>query len=208
MTDVKICGVKTPETLHAVRQAGASHVGFVFFSKSPRNVSLAEARDLSAQADGLVRVGLFVDPDDELIAATAPMFDVLQLHGGETPERAAALRSRFGTQVWKALGVSSRAEVAAASQYRGAADMILFDAKPPEGAALPGGRGVRFDWQLLKEVKPGQSWGLAGGLTPENVAEAIAATNAPLVDASSGVEDVPGQKSAAKIAAFMEAVKR
>ncbi len=206
MTDVKICGIRNLETLNAVRTAGARHVGFVFFAKSPRNISLPDARGLAEQAGGLVRVGLFVDADDELIAAAAPFLDALQLHGAESPARAAELRSRFGLKVWKALGVSSRADVAGAAQYRGAADLILFDAKPPEEAAIPGGRGVRFDWQLLKGVEKGMNWGLAGGLSPQNVADAIAATGAPLVDASSGVEDAPGQKSAAKIAAFMEAV--
>ncbi|MBV7257560.1 phosphoribosylanthranilate isomerase [Pacificimonas sp. WHA3] len=204
--DAKICGIRTPGALHAARMAGASHVGFVFFPKSPRNITLGEARGLSAAADGMMRVGLFVDADDDLLAAAAPMLDILQLHGGESPAHVQAVKSRHDRPIWKALGISTRADLRAAEAYRGAADMLLLDARPPEDSDRPGGCGVRFDWQLLKDARPDMPWGLAGGLTPENVAEAITATGAPLVDTSSGVEDAPGQKSAAKIAAFMEAV--
>jgi|TARA_R100000501_G_scaffold14680_1_gene26562 phosphoribosylanthranilate isomerase len=207
MTQVKICGICDPQALAAARNAGASHIGFVFFAKSPRNLDLSAARDLSVQAQGLRRVGLFVDADDSLIDAAAPLLDAIQLHGGESPARVAELKARTGREIWRALGISSRADIAASREYHGAADLILFDAKPPADANVPGGRGVRFDWTLLKDAAPAMPWGLAGGLTPDNVAAALAATNAPLVDTSSGVEDAPGQKSPAKIAAFMEAVR-
>ena len=207
MTSVKICGVTTPAALIAARRGGAGHVGFVGKEGSPRFISPGECTALSQQADGLIRVGLFVDARDEEIRPYLGAIDVLQLHGNESPARAAELQGRFGRPVWKALGIRSARDLDAANAYRDVAELILFDAKPPEGAALTGGHGVRFDWSLLDGWPRRGAWGLAGGLTPANVGRAIAATGAPLVDVSSGVEEAPGEKSAAKIAAFMEAVK-
>lgn len=210
MPKIKICGISTPEGLDAAIAARADYCGFVFFAPSPRNLAAGAARELAARAGGQVgKVGLFVDPDDALLAeaVTAGALDALQLHGGETPERAAQLRARFGLPVWKVVSVAAQGDVARASAYRGAADLILFDAKTPKGAALPGGMGLRFDWSLLDGYRGPLPWGLAGGLAPGNVAEAIRATGAPLVDTSSGVESAPGVKDPALIAAFCAAAR-
>ncbi|MCW1384460.1 phosphoribosylanthranilate isomerase [Novosphingobium sp. KCTC 2891] len=208
--EIKICGVNTPAALDAAVRHRTDYLGFVFFAKSPRNVSPADAAALSARLAGRAKaVGLFVDADDAVIAeaVAAAKLDVLQLHGKETPERAAALRARFGLPVWKALSVASREDVARAAIYAGAADLVLFDAKAPKGANLPGGLGLTFDWSLLSGFRALIAWGLAGGLAPENVAEAIRETGAPLVDVSSGVESTPGVKDEARIAAFALAVR-
>jgi phosphoribosylanthranilate isomerase len=153
-------------------------------------------------------VGLFVDADDATIAETvaAARLDILQLHGRESPERAAQLRARFGLPVWKALPVATAEDVAKANAYAGAADLVLFDAKTPKGT-LPGGMGLSFDWNLVARWKAPVAWGLAGGLTPENVAEAVRLTGAPLVDTSSGVESAPGVKDSGRIAAFCAAAR-
>ena len=210
MTAIKVCGVRTPEPLEAAIAARATHAGFVFFPPSPRHLRPAEAAGLASRAGPLLRVGLFVDADDALIdaAVAAARLDVLQLHGAEPTARVAALKARTGLPVWKAVPVRTRADIAATAAWRGVADLVLLDAKPPPGAALPGGNGVRFDWSLLADVRPPMPWGLSGGLDPANVGEAIRATGAPLVDVSSGVEDAPGVKSPAKIAAFCEAVRQ
>jgi len=208
-THVKICGVTTPEALVATLSAGADAVGFNFFPPSPRALSLDAARGLGGRAPDLLKVGVFVDADDGLLdaAVAAAGLGAIQLQGTEGPERVAALKARFGLPVWKAVGVRSALDVAAASrQFRGA-DLLLLDAKPPEGVDLPGGNGLRFDWRILEAGRPGLPWGLAGGLTPETVAEAIQRTRAPLVDVASGVEDAPGVKSVAKIAAFVKAAR-
>lgn len=208
-TAIKICGLNTPAALDAAIKARADYAGFVFFPPSPRNVSPADAAALGARAEGrITRVGLFVDADDALLAeaVAAAGLDILQLHGGESPERAAELRARFGLPVWKALSVASAANVAQADRYAGAADLILFDAKTPKGT-LPGGMGLSFDWSLVANRKGPLAWGLAGGLTPDNVADAITRTRAPLVDTSSGVESAPGVKDADRIAAFVRAVR-
>lgn len=207
-TAIKICGLSTPDTLEAAIKARADYAGFVFFPPSPRNVSPRDAAALSARAEGrIARVGLFVDATDEAVAEAlaAARLDALQLHGAETPERAAQLRARFGLPVWKALSVASATDVARASAYAGAADLVLFDAKTPKGG-LPGGMGLSFDWSLVANWKGPLAWGLAGGLTPENVAEAVRLTRTPLVDTSSGVESAPGAKDANLIAAFCSAV--
>ena len=207
---IKICGLVGPEALDAAIAARADHAGFVFFPPSPRHLDVATAARLSARAKGrIARVGLFVDADDALLADTlaAVDLDALQLHGGESPERAAQLRSRFGKPVWKALAVTSRADVERAHAYAGAADLILFDAKTPRGAP-PGGMGLSFDWSLLSGWKGPLPWGLAGGLTPDTVAEAVRLTGAPLVDTSSGVESAPGIKDVDKIAAFCKAARQ
>ncbi len=206
---IKICGVTTAEALDAAIAARASHVGFNFFPPSPRYLSLEDLKTLSAQAAGkLVRVGVFVNPDDAAIAEVlaAAALDAIQLHGSESPERAAQVKSRFGVPVWKVLSVATAADVAKASSYAGAADFILFDAKTPKGT-LPGGMGLSFDWSLLAGLRLPLAWGLAGGLTPANVAEALRLTGAGLADTSSGVESAPGIKDSDRIAAFCKAAR-
>ncbi len=206
---IKICGIASPAALDAVIAARADYAGLVFFPPSPRNVTLADAAALGARAAGRIRrVGLFVDADDALLAdaVAAASLDAIQLHGKEPPERAAQLRARFGLPVWKALSIASADDVARAAAYVGAVDLVLFDAKTPKGT-LPGGMGLSFDWSLLSAWKAPCAWGLAGGLTADNVAEAVRRTGAPLVDASSGVESAPGVKDADKVAAFCAAVR-
>lgn len=206
---IKICGISTAPALDAVIAARADHAGFVFFPASPRNVTPREAAALGLRAEGRIgRVGLFVDADDGLLdeAVAAARLDAIQLHGQESPERAADLRSRFGLPVWKAVSVAAAEDVERAARYVGAADLVLFDAKTPKGA-LPGGMGLAFDWSLLAGWKNRAPWGLAGGLNPANVAEAVRLTGTPLVDTSSGVETAPGVKDAALIAAFCAAAR-
>lgn len=208
MTLIKICGLTTPETLDAAVAAGATHIGLMFVAKSPRYVSLEAAAALAARLPAHIRrVGVFADADDALLAAAAAFVDTLQLHGNETPARLAEVR-RHGREVWRAIGVTTRADITAAIKAaRGIADRLLFDAKPPSGTPLGGGNGLRFDWQLLAQTAPDMPWGLAGGIDAANVGAAIAATQAPLVDVSSGVEDAPGVKSVDKIRAFVAAVR-
>lgn len=206
---IKICGLTTPQALDAAIKARADYAGFVFYPPSPRHLPLAEAAELSARAQGRIqRVGLFVDADDATLAETvaAAGLDAIQLHGKEPPERAAQVRARFGLPVWKALSVAVKGDVTRADAYAGTADLILFDAKTPKGA-LPGGMGLSFDWSLVAHWKGPLAWGLAGGLTPENVAEAVRLTGAPLVDTSSGVESAPGVKDVDRIAAFAYAAR-
>ncbi len=206
MTRVKICGVNSRAALIAASNAGADYIGLVFFAKSPRHLSFDAAAALS-QSGGPRRIGLIVDASDDFImqAVRAARLDGVQLHGSEAPERVAALKRLTGIEVWKAVGVRTRADILAARAFAGIADRILFDAKTD--AALPGGMGVRFDWRLLSGIDPGAPWGLAGGLDASTVADAIAIAHPPLVDVSSGVEDAPGVKSPAKIRAFIEAVR-
>lgn len=204
----KICGLSTPDTLDAAVASGASHVGFVFFPPSPRNVAPDRAAALARRVPAHVaKVGVFVDPDDALIdrAIAAARLDALQLHK-TSPARAAAIRQRTGREVWAAVAIKTRADLDAARGFAGAADRILYDAKTPDDAALPGGMGLRFDWRLLDGVRHPLPWALSGGLDAGNVAEAIGRTGARLVDVSSGVESAPGVKDAAKIAAFLAAV--
>lgn len=206
---VKICGLSTPQTLDATIAAGADLAGFVFFAKSPRHIDLDTARALGEQAAGRIqKVALTVDADDaalaEIVAALRP--DMLQLHGHESPERASAVKARFGLPVIKAIGVASAADVAAARSYDGVADWLLFDAKPAPDATVPGGAGVVFDWDLLRNITAAK-WMLSGGLDPENVAAALRQTQASAVDVSSGVESARGVKDAGKIAAFVAAVR-
>ncbi len=208
---IKICGLSTPDSVGAAVRAGARHVGFVHFTKSPRHVETERMRALAAAVPTHVgRVGVVVDPDDALLAALTATgaLTALQLHGQETPARVAAIRQQVGLPVWKAISVKTRADIEASSAYAGAADLLLFDAKTPDGAALPGGMGLRFDWALLREARPALPWGLSGGLDPDNVAEAIRITGAPLIDVSSGVESAPGIKDVDKIAAFCKAVSQ
>lgn len=209
MIQVKICGVTDGAAIEAARAGGATHLGFVFFPPSPRDLAPDRAAGLAAQTGNLKRVGVFVDADDALIdeAVAAARLNAIQLHGAETHDRATELKRRHRLEIWRAIPVKTAADVRAAQAWRGAADLVLFDAKPPTGASLPGGNGVRLDWSLLAGVDPGVRWGLSGGLDAATVAEAVRACRPPLVDVSSGVEDAPGRKSPAKIKAFLEAAR-
>lgn len=206
---IKICGIRDGNALESAIAARADHAGFVFYPPSPRALTPREAAPLAARAAGRIeRVGLFVDATDAEIAeaVAAAGLEAIQLHGSESPERAAALRARHGIAVWKALAVAERDDIARAARYRDAVDLILFDAKTPKGA-LPGGMGLRFDWDLLRGLRSPIDWGIAGGIDITNVAEAIATTGAPLVDVSSGVESAPGVKDPDLIRAFARAVR-
>jgi phosphoribosylanthranilate isomerase len=209
---VKVCGLSTPETVAAAVAAGASHIGFIFYPPSPRAVSPETAREIARSAPTSVsRVAVFVDADDAEIQTVVETLSpqVLQLHGRETPARVAALKKRFGLTVMKAIRVSSADDIHAARAYDGIADMLLFDAKPPKDAAgmLPGGNGLAFDWNLLGAYGGGTPWFLSGGLDAENAREAARISGARALDVSSGVEDRPGCKNTAKIAAFLAAVR-
>jgi phosphoribosylanthranilate isomerase len=210
MPTAKICGLSTEATLDAAITHGASHLGFVFFPKSPRDIDPARAAALIARVPARIgKVGVFVDPDDALLDhAVAAGLDTIQLHGHESPERAATIRARFGRTVWKAIPVRTRADLSDAARYRGAADLILYDAKPPKGADLPGGLGLRFDWRLLQGFEHPLPWALSGGLDADSVADAVHITGATLLDISSGVESAPGVKDVDKIAAFLQSVAR
>ena len=205
---VKICGLRTEADVLAVAAAGAAYAGFVFFAKSPRNVTVEQARGLALIAPpGLAKVALTVDADDvalDAIVEAVPL-DMLQLHGHESPDRVTEVRARYGLPVMKAVGVADEGDLAALMDYSLVADQILIDAKPPKNADLPGGNGLSFDWRLVAQRRWLRPWMLAGGLTPDNVAEAIRLTNARQVDVSSGVESAPGVKDAARIAAFVTA---
>lgn len=205
---VKICGLKSPEAVEAAVTAGAAYVGFVFFPRSPRHLEIAAARALAREVPaGVAKVALTVDAEDatlDAILAEVPI-DLLQLHGRESPARVAEVRARFGLPVMKAVGVATGDDLPALEEFARAADQILVDAKPPKGAALPGGNGLAFDWQLIAGRRWPVPWMLAGGLTPANVAEAIRLTGARQVDVSSGVESAPGVKDAGLIRAFVAA---
>ena len=209
-TAVKICGLTQPSDVHAVAQAGAVYCGFVFFPKSPRNVSFEQAAAMAVEAPiGLAKVALTVNADDaflDALTAAVPL-DMLQLHGNETPERVQEVKSRYGLPVMKAVGVADADDLPALDVYMKVADQILVDAKPPKNADLPGGNGLTFDWRLIAGRRWAVPWMLAGGLTPTNVAEAIAMTGARQIDLSSGVESAPGVKDAVLIRSFMAAVK-
>jgi phosphoribosylanthranilate isomerase len=208
----KICGLKTPESIAAAIDNGAAFIGFNFFKKTPRyiepEVAAALGRPLPAS---VVKTGLFVDDDDERIAAilAAVPLDLLQLHGTETPERVAAIKAKFGVPAMKVVKVSSAADIARARAYEGVADRLLFDAQPPKEMvhAMPGGNAVSFDWTLLKGFRSRLPWMLSGGLTAANLAQAVTVSGAPAVDVSSGVEDRPGEKNVSKIKAFLDAAR-
>jgi phosphoribosylanthranilate isomerase len=206
---VKICGLKSPQDVRAAAESGAAYVGFVFFPKSPRNISVEEAARIALEVPvGLCKVALTVNADDAMLYAltSAVPLDMLQLHGSESPERVAAVKARYGLPVMKAIGVADAEDLAQIDLYAQVADQLLIDAKPPKGADLPGGNGLAFDWRLLAGRKYWQCpWMLAGGLTPDNVAEAIRMTGARQVDVSSGVESAPGQKDADLVARFTAA---
>ena len=204
---VKICGLATVDDVRACADAGAKYMGLVFFEKSPRNITLPAARELALAAPlGLAKVALVVNPSDaelDAITGTVPL-DMLQLHGRETPERVAEVKARYGLPVMKAVGIADGDDLPKLESYFGVADQILVDAKPPEGGELPGGNGLSFDWRLVAGRRWPCPWMLAGGLTPENVAEAAKMTGAKQVDVSSGVEDAPGQKNAKLIQKFVQ----
>jgi phosphoribosylanthranilate isomerase len=211
MISIKICGLSTPETIAAAVTAGADHIGFMFFARSPRHLDIGRAAALAALVPAnVMKVGVFVDPEDAYLAEVhgAVGLDIVQVHAVTEPARTAAIGARHKLPVWAAIGVATSADVANGRRFQGAADRLLFDAKTPKGAGLPGGMGLRFDWRLLAAANDlGLPWGLAGGLDSGNVGEAIRATGAALVDVSSGVEVEPGVKSVEKIMAFIKAVK-
>jgi phosphoribosylanthranilate isomerase len=209
-TAAKICGITTPEALAAAIAGGADYIGLVFCSKSPRHLEIDAAKELARQARGKVKiVALTVDADDEalreIVNEVAP--DVLQLHGDEPPKRVAAIKDTFGCVVIKAIPVATAEDASNARHYAEAADLILFDAKAPTGAVLPGGNGRAFDWSVLDGISEGLPFMLSGGLGPDNVAEAIALTHPIAVDVSSGVESAPGIKDPEQIRRFLRAVK-
>ena len=206
---VKICGLTTADDIDATAKAGAHYVGFNFFPKSPRFVGHETARDLSHLVPvGIAKVALVVNADDaqlDALTGTVPL-DMLQLHGGESPERVAQIRERYGLPVMKVLGIASQEDVEKVDIYSEVADQLLLDAKAPKDAVLPGGNGLTFDWTLLANRKYWtKPWMLAGGLTPANVAEAIAKTGTQQVDVASGVESAPGVKDAGLISDFCAA---
>lgn len=208
--DLKICGLKTDEALAAALDGGASHVGFIFFPKSPRNVAPAEAGRLRKAAFGrALAVAVTVDADDAtldaIVAEMAP--DMLQLHGHETPERVGAVKTRYGLPVIKAFSIREAGDLAEIEPYRGIADKFLFDAKPPKGADLPGGNGVPFDWRVLAALDPAVDYMLSGGLNAGNIGEALRLVRPDGIDISSGVESAPGVKDAALIDGFFRAVE-
>jgi len=209
--DIKICGLKTEEAMRAAITAGASHVGFIFFPKSPRNIDPRTASALAALArgKGVTTVAVTVDADDaqlqEIVRVVQP--DMLQLHGSETPERVAEIKARYGLPVMKVFSVSTLSDLVTVDAYRSVADRILFDAKPPAGSDLPGGNGVSFDWTMLADLDPQLDYMLSGGLNAANVGEALATANPPGIDISSGVESAPGIKDSKLIEAFFAAAR-
>lgn len=207
---IKICGLRTPETLDVAIESGADQVGFVFFPPSPRSLGLEAARLLGERARGrAAKVALTVDASNDAISAIVAALkpDMLQLHGNETPERVAVIRSRFGLPVMKALPIAARADLSPIREYAKAADRLLFDARAPQDATRPGGLGKTFDWTLLAGLKLGVPYMLSGGLDAGNVVEALRITRAPGVDVSSGVERAPGDKDPGKIRAFIRAAR-
>lgn len=208
---VKICGLTDAAAVAAVAAGGGRYAGFVFYEKSPRAITPEQAAALiAALPDAVTPVGLFVDATDDDIRrtlATAPL-RALQLHGNEPPRRVADVRGLTGWPVIKALGIETAADLKTIRTYEAVADMMLLDAKPPKGSAAPGGNAISFDWNLLKDLRITQPWLLAGGLTAANLAEAVAVAHPPFVDVSSGVEDAPGMKNPAKIAAFLDLAAR
>jgi len=207
---VKICGLRDKAHIRAAARAGAAYVGFVFFKRSPRNLTVAEAQQLALEVPpGVAKVALTVNADDatlDAIIETVPL-DMLQLHGAESPERVAVVRERYGLPVMKAVGIADEADLGAIAEFGRVADQLLVDAKPPMGAALPGGNGLSFDWRLIAGRRWPVPWMLAGGLTPGNVAEAVHLTGARQVDVSSGVETTPGIKDEGLIADFIAAAR-
>lgn len=208
-TAVKICGLSDPANLSTAIKAGARYVGFVFYPPSPRNISAETAKELSLSVPtGIRSVGLFVDPSDEQLEQTLGIvpLDMIQLHGSETPARIAEIKARFSMPIMKAFNIREEADLTPVPDYEDVTDWLLFDSKP-ETATLPGGTGQSFDWNLLAGKTFSKPWMLSGGLTPDNVRDALSQLSPDAVDVSSGVESAPGAKDAAKIKAFIEAVK-
>ncbi|RMA41256.1 phosphoribosylanthranilate isomerase [Rhodophyticola porphyridii] len=207
---IKFCGLRRPEDVAAAAVAGARYVAFNFFARSPRAVTVAEARELALEVPpGIAKVALVVDADNDFldrIVDRVPL-DMLQLHGAETPARVAEIKARYGLPVMKAVGIATEADLPKLEAYGRVADQLLVDTKPPDDAGLPGGNGLAFDWRLIAGRRWPVPWMLAGGLTPQNAALAVEMTGARQVDVSSGVESAPGVKDAAKIAAFAEALR-
>ena len=208
--DIKICGLKTDGALAAALAGGASHVGFIFFAKSPRYVDPLEAGRLRQAATGKAQaVAVTVDASDafldEIVAKMHP--DMLQMHGSETPERVAQVKARYGLPVMKALSVSEAADLERIKPFIGVADRFLFDAKPPKGSELPGGNGVAFDWHILAGLDASVDYMLSGGLNAANIGDALRLANPPGIDISSGVESAPGVKDPALIEQFFRAVR-
>ncbi|HTW53750.1 MAG TPA: phosphoribosylanthranilate isomerase [Stellaceae bacterium] len=207
----KICGLSSEAAIDAAVAGGAAYIGFVFYPPSPRAVAPVRAGELCAAVpSGIWRVGLFVDADDSAIRAVldAAPLDLLQFHGGESPDRVFDVKNRFHRPVMKAISIAAAEDVLAAAAYQHAADMLLFDAKPPRGAdALPGGNGLAFDWQLIAGREWRLPWMLSGGLTAELLPDAVRVSGARIVDVSSGVESAPGQKDPGKIRAFLEVAR-
>ncbi len=209
--EVKICGLSTPDSVRVAVKAGARYIGFVFFPRSPRFVKPSIAAELGGFVrNNVTKVGLVVDADDATLEAivAAANLDMLQMHGVETPERVAEVRSRFGLPVMKAVAIAGPEDLAVARTYGPVADMLLFDAKPPQDADRPGGNARAFDWDLLAGESWAVPWMLAGGLDPFNVEDAVRRSGATRVDVSSGVEDRPGVKNNDKIREFLEAAER
>lgn len=211
MTQAKICGLSTPEAVQAALDGKAAFIGFMFFAKSPRNVSADLAARLAAPARNKAKiVAVMVDPTDAEVDTVARVLkpDLIQLHGKETPQRARAIGQRAGTGLIKVVPISENADFAAAAAYDGLVDHLMFETKPPAGADRPGGLGVSFDWSLLAGRRFERPYLLAGGLDPWNVAKAAEQSGAPIMDVSSGVERGPGLKDPALIEAFLSAVRR
>lgn len=209
MTGVKICGLTTPGSLDVALDHGAAFVGAVMFARSPRNIAPEDARPLFERARGRAGiVAVTVDADDDLLSRIGAHLrpDFVQLHGRETVARAHQVRALTGAGIIKVLSVRTAEDLEAAANWEDHVEHLMFDAKPPEGSALPGGVGASFDWSMLSGRTFRKDWFLAGGLTPDNAAEAAAISGAPLLDVSSGVESAPGVKDAARIAAFLKAV--
>jgi phosphoribosylanthranilate isomerase len=208
---VKICGLSRPGSVAAALEGGASHLGFIFFERSPRNVTPARARELVAGVEGrAATVAVTVDAGDPALDAIVAEMepDMLQLHGGESPERVSELRQRYGRPVMKAIAVSGPEDIAAVAHYRHAADLILLDSRAPAGAGIPGGNGIAFDWALLDDIEGNQAYMLSGGLNIENVAEALQMARPWGIDVSSGVESSPGIKDDDRIVAFLSRVRQ
>ncbi len=210
MTDVKICGVTTPEIITVLNAISVDFVGFVFVQQSPRFVSLDKASALSQQVTQRIKkVGLFVDPDDNLLQSTLQRvsLDCIQLHGNETPARVQELKSRFSLPIIKAISIASPADLASIPAYESVADWLLLDSKPPANSAITGGNGISFDWNILKNYKFQKPWMLSGGLTSDNIGEALSLLKPHAVDVSSGVERSRGIKDAQKIKDFVQTVR-
>lgn len=209
-TKVKVCGLKTQASIQAAAEAGVSYIGLNFFAKSPRSVSVDDARALALETPvGIAKVGLVVNVDNAFLdhlTATVPL-DMLQLHGKETPERVAEVRARYGLPVIKAIGIATAEDAKQIDVFGQVADQLLVDAKAPKDAVLPGGNGLAFDWQLVNRKFWPKPWMLAGGLTPQNVALAVQMTGARQVDTASGVETAPGVKDAGLMRAFVTAAR-